>query len=339
MGIQIKKIYYEQRVDKMAGQLDRLYYGARGVLYNKLHLDPFRYDFIKKYAGVPIKSPELMNEAIRDGIMSGEPFMTGRFGGFEVFAMQSAEFDDMEKMKRAIDFLDKSAGFFPKDENLLYRFNDIMKEACTQIDILGCWLVNYEDYYIRHYCRNIKSVGKLMAIEPWNVMEKPWSESLEGKRVLVIHPFEKTILSQYEKHDRLFDNPKLLPQFELKTLKSVWFSGDREDDDFDTWFDALDYMCAECEKIDFDVALIGCGAYGFPLAAHIKRMGKQAIHIGGALQILFGIKGRRWDESDTHLLYNENWVYPDESEIPAGAEKVENACYWEVKEEKKDEVK
>ena len=71
MGIQIKKIYYEQRVDKMAGQLDRLYYGARGVLYNKLHLDPFRYDFIKKYAGVPIKSPELMNEAIRDGIMSG----------------------------------------------------------------------------------------------------------------------------------------------------------------------------------------------------------------------------------------------------------------------------
>ena len=210
MGIQIKKIYYEQRVDKMAGQLDRLYYGARGVLYNKLHLDPFRYDFIKKYAGVPIKSPELMNEAIRDGIMSGEPFMTGRFGGFEVFAMQSAEFDDMEKMKRAIDFLDKSAGFFPKDENLLYRFNDIMKEACTQIDILGCWLVNYEDYYIRHYCRNIKSVGKLMAIEPWNVMEKPWSESLEGKRVLVIHPFEKTILSQYEKHDRLFDNPKLL---------------------------------------------------------------------------------------------------------------------------------
>ena len=307
MGIQIKKNYYEQRVDKMAGQLDRLYYGARGVLYNKLHLDPFRYDFIKKYAGVPIKSPELMNEAIRDGIMSGEPFMTGRFGGFEVFAMQSAEFDDMEKMKRAIDFLDKSAGFFPKDENLLYRFNDIMKEACTQIDILGCWLVNYEDYYIRHYCRNIKSVGKLMAIEPWNVMEKPWSESLEGKRVLVIHPFEKTILSQYEKHDRLFDNPKLLPQFELKTLKAVQTSGSAVDSRFDTWFDALDYMCAECEKIDFDVALIGCGAYGFPLAAHIKRMGKQAIHIGGALQILFGIKGRRWDESDTHLLYNENW--------------------------------
>lgn len=84
------------------------------------------------------------------------------------------------------------------------------------------------------------------------------------------------------------------------------------------------------------MALIGCGAYGFPLAAHIKKMGKQAVHLGGVLQILFGIKGRRWDESDTHLMYNENWVYPDRSEIPAGADKVENACYWEVKTEGKE---
>lgn len=323
----------------MAGQLDRLYYGVRGVVHNKLHFDPFEHNFIKKYAGVPIKSPEQINEAIREGILSGKPFMTGRFGGFEVFAMQSAEFDNKEKMQSAIDFLDKSAGFFPKDEKLLYRFNDTMKEACAQTDILGCWLVNYEDYYIRRYCTDIKSVGKLMAIEPWNVMDRPWTESLEGRKVLVIHPFEKTILSQYEKHDKLFANPKLLPDFELKTFKAVQTSGSAVDSRFATWFDALDYMCAECEKIDFDVALVGCGAYGFPLAAHIKRIGKQAVHLGGVLQILFGIKGRRWDESDTHLMYNENWVYPDVSEIPAGAEKVENACYWEVKEEKNDEVR
>ena len=44
-------------------------------------------------------------------------------------------------------------------------------------------------------------------------------------------------------------------------------------------------------KFDFDVALIGCGAYGFPLAAKLKTAGKQAIHLGGVLQALFGIKG------------------------------------------------
>ena len=47
----------------------------------------------------------------------------------------------------------------------------------------------------------------------------------------------------------------MLPSFELKTLKSVWFSGDREDDDFDTWFDALQYLYDEAMKIDFEMQL------------------------------------------------------------------------------------
>ena len=29
--------------------------------------------------------------------------------------------------------------------------------------------------------------------------------------------------------------------------------------------------------------LIGCGAYGLPLAVAVNKMGKQAIHIGGPL--------------------------------------------------------
>lgn len=317
----------------MANQMEKLYYGAKGVLYNKLHFDIFNYSFIKKYAGVDIITPEKMNSIIKDELTCGEPFMAGRFGGYEVFAMQSAEFNDAGRMKRAIDFLDKSAGFFPKDEGLLYEFNGLMKDACGEVDMLGCWLVNYEEYFIKKYCKGIKNAGRLMGLEPWNVMDSPWTEALSGKKVLVIHPFEKTIRSQYEKRERLFDNPGLLPDFELKTLKAVQTSGSAVDLRFKTWFEALSYMCDECGKIDFDIALIGCGAYGFPLAAHIKRMGKQAIHLGGVLQILFGIKGRRWDESDTHLMYNEAWVYPDKSEIPEGADKVENACYWEVRKE------
>lgn len=34
--------------------------------------------------------------------------------------------------------------------------------------------------------------------------------------------------------------------------------------------------------MEFDIAIIGCVDYGFPLAAHIKRIGKQATHIGDA---------------------------------------------------------
>lgn len=84
------------------------------------------------------------------------------------------------------------------------------------------------------------------------------------------------------------------------------------------------------DKVDYDVALIGCGAYGMPLAAHCKRMGKKAVHLGGALQLLFGIRGNRWEtEQDIYKQFmNEHWVRPLESERPKVALNVENACYW-----------
>ena len=73
------------------------------------------------------------------------------------------------------------------------------------------------------------------------------------------------------------------------------------------------------------MALIACGAYGFPLAAHEKRTGRKAIHIGGSLQLLFGIKGKRWDDKG---FYNECWVSPSKEERPERFEKVEGGCYW-----------
>ena len=46
------------------------------------------------------------------------------------------------------------------------------------------------------------------------------------------------------------------------------------------------------------VALLGCGAYGMPLGAFIKDgLKKPAIHVDGVLQLLFEIKGKRWDEN------------------------------------------
>ena len=72
--------------------------------------------------------------------------------------------------------------------------------------------------------------------------------------------------------------------------------------------------------------MIGCGANGLPLAAHIKRRGKKAFHIGGSLQLLFVIKGKRW--SDKKRLGNEYWVNPLQEETPAKSSIVENSCYW-----------
>jgi hypothetical protein len=122
-----------------------------------------------------------------------------------------------------------------------------------------------------------------------------------------------------------------LPEFELKTLKAVQTIAGEKDERFSTWFEALEYMFEETMKIDFDIAIIGCGAYGMPLAAKLKKTGKQAIHLGGETQLLFGIKGKWWEEnypSKIASCFNEYWGYPADSEKPKNAGTVEMGCYW-----------
>ena len=88
-------------------------------------------------------------------------------------------------------------------------------------------------------------------------------------------------------------------------------------------------MKEQMHMTDFDVAVIGCGAYGMPLAVEAKRMGKIAVHMGGATQLLFGIIGNRWMDNNTIMkFYNENWTRPDSTEVPQRSKVVEDACYW-----------
>jgi len=97
--------------------------------------------------------------------------------------------------------------------------------------------------------------------------------------------------------------------------------------EFDTWFDAYHWMCDQIKDIDFEVAIIGCGAYGLPLAAYVKSLGKKAIHLAGATQILFGIKGNRWDSIPFFQgLYNDSWVRCSPQDVPTSPAKYQ--AYW-----------
>jgi hypothetical protein len=76
---------------------------------------------------------------------------------------------------------------------------------------------------------------------------------------------------------------------------------------------------------EFDLALIGAGAWSLPLAARIKKSGRAAIHTGGETQLFFGIKGSRWNHEN---FYNPSWVSVLPEETPAGRHKVDDGCYW-----------
>lgn len=260
-------------------------------------------------------------------INSKEPFLCSRWGGVEgdiVYAELAGIF-----IKSEILQLKNNAGFYPLDEYSIHRFIEHSINAAKEIDVLitiNC-AIRVEDLY-RFYSPNAVLVASPMMCPFW--ADVSWTNALKGKRVLVIHPFAKLMKKQYKYRDKLFKSSDILPEMELITYQAVQsLNGNSE---FASWFDALDKMEADISNIDFDIALLGCGAYGMPLGAFIKSvLHKKAIHIGGSLQLLFGIKGKRWEENgyDYHeKLYNEYWVRPTDDLKPKNYKNVEGGCYW-----------
>lgn len=225
-----------------------------------------------------------------------------------------------------IGLLCRDSGFFPADEAKGDCFCELYIDSFQQIDLIGTFGGHKEDYLIDKYMPNV-SVMQYTALEPY-YFQKPWTQALRNKKVLVIHPFSETIESQYKKRESLFENKEVLPEFELHTIKAVQ-SVAGTNTNFNDWFEALDYMKKQIAQMDFDIAIIGCGAYGLPLASYVKSLGKKSILTAGATQILFGIKGKRWNDHPViSKFYNEFWVVPTAADRPVNAEKVEGGCYW-----------
>lgn len=283
------------------------------------------------YCGHIVKTHEQGNELIKKYILSGTPFMFGRNGGNETFITGQGimlERGITNDITYDIDLACAQCGLITHDNDSVIQFSKIIEDATAQCDIYGTFRWIWEDYLISHYAKKEVALTHANIMDFWR-FKKPFSCCLKGKKVLVVSPFADQIQSQYKKREMIFEDPSWLPEFNLSTLKSVQTIAGIKDDRFSDWFEALEYMKSEVEKIDFDIALLGCGAYGMPLTAHIKKMGKQAIYMGGVLQMLFGIRGKRWDLiPEAKALYNEYWVSPQNSSIPKNADIVEGGCYW-----------
>lgn len=290
------------------------------------------------YAGKWVMTSAKTNDYIYDKIMEGKPFMACRFGNTELQTVvgylkvkyKGHSEEDDAYLDKWFTRLGKDSGFFPVDYQYLEEFCSLILRSGANADLLAMWHLNMEDFIIEEFARQA-DLTFLFRLEPWLASGRPWSAALKGKKVLVIHPFEKTIQEQYKKRALIFPDSEILPEFELKTLKAVQTLCGEQDKRFTTWFDALEYMYDKAIQMDFDVAIIGCGAYGMPLASRLKAAGKQAIHLGGATQLLFGIKGSRWENNyptKIATFFNDAWVRPSAEETPGNAGTVEKGCYW-----------
>lgn len=270
-------------------------------------------------------SAEDSNLSIENLIKTNSNFFVTRVGLGGETAVSALVLNGQIPNQQVLSWFFVNAGFYGSNDFLTY--SKLYKEACNNSDLHAYWnfegFVEMEDFLVPRD----KILLEPGALESFR-FETPWSKEFECKKILIISPFKSTIDNQLLSRNKIWKNKDILPEAKYITYKSVQSIGGKGP--HKDWYESYQMMCDDISKIDFDIALLGCGSYGMPLGNYIKgELKKSAIYVGGGLQLYFGIKGKRWDNSpDITKFYNEYWTRPSQEETPELGKYVEGGCYW-----------
>ena len=233
------------------------------------------------------------------------------------------------------------AGLWPSTKNSLDKWVFQMMEAIRLSDVLVAgWYepLKEAEQKLLDKTNTLAPRIPLRSLEPYYVTpEKRWTNLLAGQRVAVISSFAKTITEQTERREEIwpFFTESLLPgNTEWVPIQTGYAPSLAQGvctwpSDITSWDVAVHHVVKQVIESQASIVLIGCGGLGMLIGSECKKRGIVAIVLGGATQVLFGIKGQRWaNHSVISQLWNDAWVWPKESETPQGASQIEGACYW-----------
>lgn len=282
-------------------------------------------------------SAETFNEMLSSSISSRQPLLVVRPGGAEGGVLQHFLSQRVDRGSqpprpyppRVLAAGEVNVGIVPRTAQAFDRFSLDYLAALQASDVLvhfswTAWMAGLA------MCESSVTM-EYERFDPFSQLDggtRPWTHDLEGKTVLVVAPFKESIEHQYPRRSQISIVNELLPDFDLAVIEPpVTFAGLGKGAD---WFQELERTTSEMSKVDFDVAIVGAGSYGPAIARHAKELGRVGIHLGGAVQLLFGIMGKRWEGENFYPQYQplQGWIRPSPAETPQQAELVEGGCYW-----------
>lgn len=291
-----------------------------------------------------VNNPENLNKLnnkIIDILNLEKPASIVRIGNMEGYFLQTL-YNNGVPLEEYVYWLTLTSGVHPGND-LSYLQNiwsPINLESMKNADMLGFVDISggiKNDYnFTQNYCTNKLSfygVQDILVLDPGYLINRkitnvecinPWTKYLKNKNVVVITSHIKTIKTQWKNIDNIWGKDKeLITPFNLVDVIRAPFHpmmDDRQYPNCNTWDETLKYLCDEMDKLDYDVVLIGAGAWAPALANHAKNTGKIGITICGVLQLFFGILGSRWTQTPEYnawkMLFNEHWIYPLEEDLP-----------------------
>lgn len=292
----------------------------------------------------------LLKGLVEDTLVLDKPFIIPRLAGIEhMFAIvglnviKRGKFEQNEAnfCNQRLGVMKNNAGVLLPDANAVVRYADEYLGAFKNSDAYFDWepyggvargsvQTTFEAVYTMFPRQRFWSFGVL---DIFHVIEHefPWTHALKGSRLLIISPFADLFQKQVEKQERFYGKPVFV-DCSYVFMKPPMTQGDAPARPYN---EELDAFVSKIEEIKdtFDVALCSCGGYGNPLLNRLYAMGKSAIYIGGVLQMYFGVYGTRWENERSLIMKhyvegNNAWVRPQDSDKPAGFEKIEGGCYW-----------
>jgi len=273
-------------------------------------------------------------EDIRKMLVEKQPFLAGKIGGAELLALEymdhrlKFEWPRAWSWRRPAGRLYNNAGFFPVLKTAFSKWNGVMRQSVSEADLLCAWqtdifLKGYEDALIMSLAMKSRAI-------PMSMLGRDILPEIASFRLLVVSPFVKTMQKQVT-HLKEVHDPEGKTSIDwdhvARTCQFIRcpFQAHLEPTPYASWEDGLEKLTTEVASKEFDLALIGAGAWSLPLGSRIKQMGKSAIHMGGEMQLLFGIKGNRWED---RFFFNTSWVRPLPEDTPTNVNRVEDGCYW-----------
>lgn len=298
---------------------------------------------------------KLLYDTIKASIETKNPIVIGKIGSVELrtaietmFIIQGKNNEYSQGIQYEATYC---AGLYPNIKSHFINFMSVYLESVRQINIMASWndnLLQFEESLWREYglslkdkLNTIKQLVDLPALEPFYSTPNYWWQHLYvHKTILIVTPFTKSIQHQLANRDKVWQGrwtnfwPTTI-NFKFITFPhpyNLLNNIDKQNMPSDS-FELLKKYKTELDNIGhFDIALIGAGAYSIPLAVYIKtQLSQTAIHLGGGLQMMFGVAGSRWKGSDSPFFkeyINEYWISPMPEEIPPNYKLQENGCYF-----------
>jgi FkbM family methyltransferase len=264
----------------------------------------------------PILSNEEGNAWIAQKLQENKPFLVGRLDMGSAKCLIQQYYKDPANIKPC-SHPHIAAGIYPETSEMMVVYTKTLDHALQQMDALAFFEEKEKQLIQKHTSAHIYMKNR--ALEPFYFPNEPWSEQLKGKTVLIVHAFVDSIKCQINRREQLFPKTEILPDFNsVKYVQMFQCMGGATP--HNSWLETLQAVQKKIDAVGaFDVAIVSGGSYGMPIAAYCKeKHHASAIMMGGGSQLLFGLKGKRWDtHPQLKLLYNSNWMYPLESDTPA----------------------